>query len=102
VLCAFGQADVDVLASGVLDGAFVPLIFPRGVLLSPMPDDKSWREAVREWLEGQERPVRVAELYRVFATHPKAKTSPYWREQIRKVLQLGAGKRVARDQWVAA
>jgi hypothetical protein len=102
VLCAFGQFDADVLASGILAGAFVPLIFPRGVLVMALPSDKSWRETVREWLSSQDGPVRCDDLYRVFAGHPKSKTTPHWREQIRKVLQLGAGKRVARDQWVAA
>jgi hypothetical protein len=102
VLCAFGRQDADVLASGLLQGAFVPLLFPCGVLVLPLPADKSWRATIKEWLARQDGPVHVADLYRVFAGHPKTQTSRYWREQIRKVLQLGAGRRVARDQWVAA
>lgn len=103
VLCAFGDFDADVLAAQPREfGAFVPLIFQRGVLVLPMPDDRSWRETVNAWLQRQNGPVRVSDLYRVFQGHPKAQGSPYWREQIRKVLQLGAGKSVGRDQWVAA
>lgn len=103
-LCAFGQFDLDVLAGCGLDGALVPLIFPRGILIAPLNDDhdQSWRDMIGAWLAERDEPARVADLYRVFAGHPKAKVTPYWREQIRKVLQLGAGRRVARDQWVAA
>jgi hypothetical protein len=103
VLCAFGEFDSDVLAAQSRDfGEFVPRIFQRGVLVMPLPDDQSWRVTINEWLQRQSGPVRVSDLYRVFQGHPKAKCSPYWREQIRKVLQLGAGKSIGHDQWVAA
>lgn len=101
VLAAFGKFDCDVLAGCDIEGAFIPLIFPRGVLVMPQPSDKSWRETVAEWLAQQRGPVRVSELYRAFAAHPKVKTNPHWREKIRQTLQRGAGKSIARDQWVA-
>lgn len=102
-LFSFGTFDADVLAGQPREfGFFTPLIFQRGVLVMPLPSDKSWRATVREWLARQDGPVRVADLYRVFQGHPKAQGAPYWREQIRKVLQLGAGKSIGRDQWVAA
>lgn len=100
VLCAFGQFDLDVLAGCGIEGHFQPLRFPIGVLV--MPADQSWRETVRDWLARQTGPVHVADLYRVFCGHPKAKTNPHWKEKIRQTLQRGAGKSVGRDQWVAA
>ncbi len=102
VLCAFGQFDSDVLAGCGIDGAFVPLIFPRGVLVMPMPDDPSWRETIARWLASQGDVVRVSDLYRAFAGHPKTKTNPHWREKIRQTLARGAGRRIGHDRWVAA
>lgn len=102
VLCSFGQFDLDVLAGCEIEGRFQPLKFPIGVLVMPLPAERSWRETVQEWLATQTGPVRVADLYRVFCGHPKATTNPHWREKIRQTLQRGAGKSVGRDQWVAA
>jgi hypothetical protein len=100
VLAAFGMNDADVLAYCGLDGAFVPLRIPRGVLIIEAP--ATWHEAVVDILKGHRGPVAVADLYRALASHPKTKRNPNWRAKVRQTLQRGAGKSVGRDQWVAA
>jgi hypothetical protein len=99
VLCAYGQLDCDMLAGCGLEGAFVPLRFPRGVMVMAL--SKTWREAIGEWLTAHDGPVALSDLYRAFASHPKAKTNPHYREKIRQELQRGPFKRVGRGQWKA-
>lgn len=101
VLASFGMLDADVLADCGLDGAFVPLRLPRGVLVMAL-EGRTWRDVVAAFLKAQSGPVAVADVYRALRDHAKARGRSFAREQIRKVLQQGAGKRVARDQWVAA
>lgn len=101
VLAAFGARDCDILAACGIDGQFVPLVFPRGVLVAALAD-RSWRQIVTDFIAGQDAPVRVADLYRAFSDHPKSKVNPNWRAKLRQTLQRGAGKSVGHDQWVAA
>lgn len=101
VLAAFGALDADVLAAGLLDGHFVPLVMPRGVLVRAL-ENATWRQIVVDFLKGCGAPVAVADLYRAFADHPKAAANPHWKEKLRQTLQRGAGRSVGRDQWVAA
>ncbi|MGE0289289.1 MAG: DNA N-6-adenine-methyltransferase [Bradyrhizobium sp.] len=100
VLVAFGMSDADRLAFCAMEGAFVPLRLPRSVILALA--DATWREVVADWLQKRRGPVQVAELYRAFAEHPKARANPHWREKVRQTLYRGAGRRVGRNQWVAA
>jgi hypothetical protein len=115
MLAAYGFDDADLLASlpergdepETLAGCFMPLIFRRFVLAMVIQepqhaDDATWREIVRDFLSRHEEPVAVADLYRALAGHPRTTTNPHWREKLRQTLARGAGKRVARDQWVAA
>lgn len=101
VLCAYGQHDADVLAFCGLEGQFVPLRLP-GIFALGGISEQSWREAVAAWLSRQDGPVRLDDIYRAFAHHPKARRNPHWRDKIRQVLQLGAGERVDRGIWRAA
>lgn len=120
-LIAFGEHDADALAAarcepnykgerliwpeGRLPGAFQPLRFARYVLVSCLEQSeagKTWREIVAGWLKSSDEPVSVAELYGAFRDHPKAKGNPHWQAKLRQTLQRGAGRAVARDQWVAA
>jgi len=112
VLAAFGFDNADLLASlprphqgAVLDqglfGRFDPLKFQRFVMAAALRD-ASWREIVADFLEGNDEPVAVADLYRAFADHPKTKANPHWKEKLRQTLQRGAGRSVGRDQWVPA
>lgn len=101
VLCAYGNSDMEILAACGLKGHFVPLIFPRGVMVSALCD-VTWREALSEFLAGHGAPIALADLYQAFADHPKARANPHWREKLRQTLQKGAGKRIARGQWAAA
>ncbi len=112
VLAAFGFDDSDVLAdlpapdqdselAKGLFGRFDPLLFQRFVLIGAFRD-ATWRDLVAETLAAQDGPIAVAELYRAFRDHPKAKANPHWQAKLRQTLQRGAGRAVARDQWVAA
>lgn len=101
VLCAYGADDADILAECGIEGQFVPLIFPRGVLVATLRD-VTWREALTEFLSSHAGPISLTELYRAFADHPKAQKNPHWRDKLRQTLQKGAGKRIARGQWAAA
>jgi hypothetical protein len=122
VLIAFGFDDGDILEAaherprydaagnlvrppGRLPGAFDPRRFKRFVLLAALDSSeqaKSWREIVVEWLRAHDGPVAVGDLYRAFAHHPKARANPHWQAKLRQTLQRGAGRAIARNQWVAA
>lgn len=109
MLAGYGEEHTEILASlpalsdakNTLAGLFVPLIFSRFVFGAALRD-ASWREIVAEFLNGHEGHVAVADLYRAFADHPKTKSNPNWKAKLRQTLQRGAGKSIARDQWVAA
>lgn len=108
MLAAYGADNADRLAAlpltsdepETLAGWFVPLIVPRSVIVEAIRD-KSWRDLVTDFLAGTGAAIRVADLYRAFAEHPKAKGNPNWKAKLRQTLQRGAGKSVGRDQWVA-
>jgi hypothetical protein len=111
VLAAFGFDDSDVLSelpaphegaelSNGMFGRFDPLVFQRFVLVGAFRD-ATWRELVADLLAGEQGPVAVADLYRAFRDHPKTKANPNWQAKLRQTLQRGAGRAVARDQWVA-
>lgn len=101
VLCAYGATDAEILAGCEIAGKFVPLIFPRSVLVTALCD-VTWREALSEFLNQHGEPIALSDLYQAFVDHPKAKQNPHWREKLRQTLQQGVGKRIARGQWVAA
>lgn len=109
VLCAYGATDADVLAACKIDGAFVPLRFPRSVLVSLFPAsneeaksvDVSWREALAEFFAERDGPISLPELYVAFSTHPKASTNPNYAAKLRQQLQFGDYRRVAPGLWEA-
>ncbi|NEV75541.1 adenine methyltransferase [Rhodopseudomonas sp. BR0C11] len=100
VLCAYGEADAEVLAFCGLEGQFVALRISRSIVVAAL--EQTWLQVVADWMREQHGPVELAEIYRAFATHQKATRNPNYRAKIRQVLQLGAGRRVARGQWSAA
>ena len=100
LLAAYGAADLDALADSGLDGMLTPLRLPRGVVVMALGG--SWRQVVSAWLADQRGPVSVEDVWRALRNHAKSQGRRFAREQIRKVLQLGAGRRVGPDQWVAA
>lgn len=100
VLCAYGATEAERLAFSGLDGQFVPLSLPRMFVGAVVPT--TWRAAVLGWLRQRRGPVRLDELYRAFAHHPKARANPNWRAKIRQVLQAGPFERVERGVWRAA
>lgn len=92
LLCSFGFEDADVLASCGIDGHFQPLRIPRFILVAAI--EPSWREAVDEVLRSAKGPVSLADLYRAFAGHPKARGRAHWREKLRQTLKRGGFTRV--------
>lgn len=100
-LIAYGRPDADILATCGLEGQFVPLLLPRGLLIVAAPAG-TWREVVVEFVRRQHGPVALADLYRLLADHHKAKANPNYAAKIRQVLQQGPFRRVARGQWECA
>lgn len=101
VLCAYGADDADILACCGLNGQFVPLRFSRSVLVEALRD-VTWTELVASVIAETEGPVRVADIWALVKDHPKARANQHARAKVRQVLQLGVGRSVGRDQWVAA
>lgn len=99
VLIAYGAEDRDILAAAPIDGAFVPLRLPLSIIVPAL--STSWREALEGWFAGRDGPVTLAELYRAFADHPKARANQHWREKLRQVLQRGRFERVDKGLWKA-
>jgi len=102
VLCAYGRDDAERLADSGLAGQFVPLLVPRAFVVAALGNDVSWRDILLDILQGRGAALRLDDLYRRLASHPKARGRRYWREQIRKVLQEGPFRRVAPGLWEAA
>ena len=100
VLCAYGPDEAERLAFSGLEGQFVPLSLPRLFVGAVVAG--TWREAVAAWLKGCDGPVRLDDIYRAFARHPKAAGNPNYRAKIRQVLQHGPFQRVDRGVWKAA
>lgn len=106
VLCAYGMRDADILAACKIDGQFVPLRFPRSVLVSlfaSSPEgekiDTTWRQALAEFFADQDGPVELDDLYRAFRGHPKAAGNRNVEAKIRQELQRGPYERVDRGVW---
>ncbi len=100
VLCAYGATDCDVLAGCGIDGQFVPLRFPRSVLVEALAP--TWRAALAGWFKQQRGPITLDDLYRAFAGHPKTKSNPTWQATLRRTLQDGPFRNVGRGQWEMA
>lgn len=73
---------------------------PRFVLGAYL-DGETWREVVAGWLGAQRGPVRLDDLYRALARHPKTAGRPNWRAKVRQTLKRGAGRRVGPATWTA-
>ena len=97
VLCAYGRHDADVLALCGIEGQFVPLRLPRIIAVAGL--DQTWLQAVSDYLANTSGPVKLDELYRAFARHPKAKGNKNFDAKIRQTLQRGPFRRVGRGQW---
>jgi hypothetical protein len=100
VLVAYGMRDADVLAFCGVDGQFVPLCIPRSVIVAAL--DPTWAEALDRAMPPKGSTIRLDELYRAFAGHPKAKANPNYRAKLRQQLQLGDYRRVGRGEWERA
>jgi hypothetical protein len=100
VLCAYGTGDAEMLAFAGIDGKFVPLSLPRGLLVTAIAG--TWRELLAGFFTGRRGPVAIDEIYRAFAHHPKAARNNHVRAKLRQELQRGGYRRVAQGQWEAA
>lgn len=100
VLIAYGHEDRDILAAAAIEGQFIPLRLPVSMLVEAVAP--TWREALAEFFaEHDGKPVRLDDLYRAFAGHPKAKRNPNWQAKIRQTLQKGF-EPVERGVWKPA
>lgn len=59
----------------------------------------TWRAELDAWFAEREDPVSLADLYRAFQNHPKAKANQHWREKLRQALQRGQFERVEKGVW---
>lgn len=93
-LASYGHDDRDILAACGLPGDFRPLILPRSILAIFVG---TWREAIcAAFPDGD---FSLDDLYRVFASHPKAATNAHVREKLRQTLNRGGFRRVARGRY---
>lgn len=99
VLCAYGVDDTDILAAAKLGGQFVPLRLPRSVVIAGL--EPTWRKVVDDWVRQQRGPVKLDELYRALAEHPKTQGRANWKAKVRQTLQRSGYTRVERGQWAA-
>lgn len=84
VLCSYGQDDLDRLAAAQLPGAFVPLRFPRFAAVLAL--DLPWAALVGDWLARRREPITVADAYRHFADHAKARSNRHLKAKLRQIL----------------
>lgn len=97
VLIAYGSDDRDILAAAPIEGAFVPLRLRVSMLVEIAAP--TWRDALEAWFRDRDGPVALAEIYRAFSDHPKARRNQHWRDKLRQVLQRGRFERVDRGLW---
>lgn len=103
VLCAYGPDDLDRLAASGLPGHLAPLQFARFVVVAGAElMETTWRAAVLDFVKRNRGPVRVSDLYRHFARHPKAQANPNWRAKVRQTLQRLGAQRVGPGEWSVA
>lgn len=100
VLVAYGVVDADVLAATTIAGQFVPLRIARSVIAAALAP--TWREAIQAWFASRPGPIALADLYRAFAHHPKARGNRHVAAKIRQTLQKGPFERVGNGLWAAA
>ena len=97
VLCAYGQADAEIIHDCGIRGQFVPLLIPRIVAIAVI--EQTWRDVISDAMHRAGGPIPLDELYSAISGHAKARGRRHFREQIRKVLQQGPFERVDRGVW---
>lgn len=100
VLVAYGEINAHALAEAKIRGCFVPLRIAKAFLIDLCT--QSWRDALSEFFDRCSEPVALGDLYRAFATHPKAKRNPNFQAKLRQTLQKGEYVRVAPGVWQKA
>lgn len=99
VLVAYGHRDLDILSMAPIDGAFVALQIRKHLLVKAFAG--TWGDAVDAFMALKSGPVPLSDIYRAFASHPKAKGKRHWQDKIRQVLQERGYRRVERGVWAA-
>lgn len=99
VLIAYGREDADILAETDLAGQFVPLQVNLSVLGATL---STWSSALAEFFKENPGPVALADLYRAFSDHPKARRNSNYAAKLRQILQRDGYRRVAPGVWSAA
>lgn len=97
VLVAYGRDDAEILSLCELDGRFDAMRLPRSVLIAALTPP--WREVLAALMGASVGPVRLDELYRAAAGHPKARARRHYRAKLRQELQRGPYRRIERGLW---
>jgi hypothetical protein len=102
VLVAYGQDDMDILATQPIEGKFIPLKL-QGSWLIGFTQRQSWRKELEAFFEAKDGPVDLHEIYQAFDGHRKAEGNAHVKEKLRQT--LGRGNRfvnVGRGRWALA
>jgi len=100
VLIAYSSDEADLLATEPVRGKFIPLKIGFGIVIDSR-GRQTWSEALAEFFDGIEGPVKLEDVYRALRLHPKSKTNRHYREKIRQTLQKGGYSNIARGVWGA-
>lgn len=74
---------------------------PAAPIVQPYPTARATFTKASNGVKAQRGPVRLDELYRAFAQHPKTRRNRNYQAKIRQVLQRGPFERVERGTWRA-
>lgn len=95
VLVAYGQDDAERLADSGIPGKLVPLWLPRSFAVLVPKSNVTWREAVAEAFEAMGGgAIRLDQLYRLLAKHPKTESNQHWRAKVRQIVQRSGFRRI--------
>ncbi len=92
ILAAYGPQELARLAECGLPGQLVPLILPRLWIIGGL--EPTWLDVIREAI-GDRAVIRVEDVYRAVAAHPKARHNRNLRAKVRQTMARGGFRRIA-------
>jgi hypothetical protein len=99
VLAAFGFRDAEILADCGLEGKLVPLLLPRGVLITALAEP-TWVGLVSAFVHERGR-ASIDEILRFVSAHRKARGNNHVRAKLRQILNSDGFRRDG-SEWVTA